>query len=341
MSSLRSRRGGEKDRDDLDPVIEVVAEGFIFHPLDEVLVGRRDDPHVDLDVLGAADAAEGALLEDSQELGLHAEVHVADLVEEDGPAVGGLEETLFHRLGVGESPLFVPHQLAFKKRLGDGGAVDGHEGFVGPGAFVMNGLGDQLLAGAALPLNQDGAGIAAGDLFHHGQYGVHVAVGADDVADAVLARLLGTQVLHLALELAGFESLFDDDGELVEIEGLVDVVVGPHAHRLDGGLKNAEGGHHDDGGLLLHLLDPLEDLEAADSRKLDIEEHQIRRFFAHQPEGVFTGTGGKDLIPLLLEILLQGPANQMFVVDDQNFIFAHDSPRFCLQSPRPRREAQW
>ena len=58
----------------------------------EIAVGRRDDAHVDLDGLGRADAADLALLQHAQELHLHLRADLADLVEEQRPALGLLEE---------------------------------------------------------------------------------------------------------------------------------------------------------------------------------------------------------------------------------------------------------
>jgi hypothetical protein len=55
-------------------------------------VGRREHAHVDADGLGRADAPDLAFLEHAQELGLHERRHLADLVEEDRPAVGLFEE---------------------------------------------------------------------------------------------------------------------------------------------------------------------------------------------------------------------------------------------------------
>ena len=67
----------------------------------EVAVGRRDDADVDLDRLAAADALELALLQHAQQLDLHLQRQVADLVEEQRAAVGQLEapEPARHRAG--------------------------------------------------------------------------------------------------------------------------------------------------------------------------------------------------------------------------------------------------
>jgi hypothetical protein len=57
----------------------------------EVLMRRREDPHVDLDRVLRADRRHDPVLEHAQDLGLQVERHVADLVEEQRPAVRLLE----------------------------------------------------------------------------------------------------------------------------------------------------------------------------------------------------------------------------------------------------------
>ena len=57
-----------------------------------------------------------------------------------------------------KAPFFMAEELRFDQGFGDGGAVDRHEGRSG-GTVVMNRLGHQVLARAALALDQDGAGL--------------------------------------------------------------------------------------------------------------------------------------------------------------------------------------
>ncbi len=52
---------------------------------------RRENAHVRATLLAAADTLEDALLEHAQQLHLHVDAHVADLVEEQRAAVGELE----------------------------------------------------------------------------------------------------------------------------------------------------------------------------------------------------------------------------------------------------------
>ena len=65
----------------------------------------------------AADALERHLLEHPEELGLDLEVDVADLVQEEGPAVGLLEAAHAVAVGAGERPLDVAEQLALEQVL--------------------------------------------------------------------------------------------------------------------------------------------------------------------------------------------------------------------------------
>ena len=93
----------------------------------EVLVRRGDDPRVHADALRPAEPLEAGLLDDAQELGLDLQGHVADLVQEQRPAVGELELAPLPLHGAGESAPLVAEQLAQQQALGEGRAVDGHE----------------------------------------------------------------------------------------------------------------------------------------------------------------------------------------------------------------------
>ncbi len=121
-----------------------------------MLVRRRHHPHVDLDRLLAADALELLLLQRAQQLHLHRRRHVADLVEEQRPAVGELEppELLLDRTG--ERALLVAEQLALEQRLGQRGAVDLDERAVRAPAQAVDRARDQLLARAGLARDEHG-----------------------------------------------------------------------------------------------------------------------------------------------------------------------------------------
>ncbi len=176
MSSARSRSGGSEDGEDAEAVVEVFAEGLLADGLEQVAVGGGDDPDVDRDRRTAADALDLALLEDAEELGLGLQGQLADLVQEEGAAVGQLEAADAAGDGAGEGALLVAEQLALDEPGGEGGAVDLDQRLGRTTAVGMDRPGDQLLAGPGLAADQHG-GVGRrhpADLVEHGQQGGRV-----------------------------------------------------------------------------------------------------------------------------------------------------------------------
>ena len=79
LAPLAQRR--HLDGEDLEPEVEVLAEGALAHHLRQVAVGGRDDAHVDAFALSSADASDLVVLEHAQQLHLHSERDLPDLVE--------------------------------------------------------------------------------------------------------------------------------------------------------------------------------------------------------------------------------------------------------------------
>src|SRR5262249_55639907 len=136
--------------EDVEAVEEVLAEPLVPHLLEQVAVGGGDDPDVHPDRGGAADAVELALLQDSEQLHLGFRGQLADLVEEDGAAVGQLEAPLAPGDGAAEGALLVAEQFALDQAGGESGTVHLDKRLVSPLARGVDGAGDQLLAGAGL-----------------------------------------------------------------------------------------------------------------------------------------------------------------------------------------------
>ena len=124
MSSRALAQRRHHAGDHVQAVEEVLAEAARRDLRLQVAVGGGDDPHVDLDGLLAADALELLLLQHAQQLELQAGRHVADLVEEQGAAVGQLEPAELALDGAGEGALLVAEQLGLEQRLGQRAAVD-------------------------------------------------------------------------------------------------------------------------------------------------------------------------------------------------------------------------
>ncbi len=150
---------------------------------------------------------------------------VGDLVEEERPLVGQLEEASLGLFGVGEGPPLMSEELTLGELLADCGAVQFDQRL---GATTwrqrVDEASEHVLAGAALAANEDGGVRADRDALGHLQHALHRRVGAatkhlDDVLFAT------TQRFDLALERASLESFAQLDDQVGELDRLGDVVV--------------------------------------------------------------------------------------------------------------------
>src|SRR5690606_1503683 len=91
----------------------------------EIAAGRGDDPHVDIDLAGAADALEGLVDQHPQNLVLRLARHVGDLVDEQTAAMRLLERADLARLAAVR--LLDAEQFDLHALGGDGGGVDDDE----------------------------------------------------------------------------------------------------------------------------------------------------------------------------------------------------------------------
>src|SRR5204863_5833926 len=100
VAAARAQRR-QLDADDVDAVVEVLAEAALLDRRLEVAVRRRHEAHVEADLAAAAQRAHHALLQRAQELWLEAQRKLADLVEEERPAARLHEQPLARRARVG------------------------------------------------------------------------------------------------------------------------------------------------------------------------------------------------------------------------------------------------
>jgi len=83
-----------------------------------------DEAAIDAEVFAAADAGEGALFHETQQLRLNGRREVSDLVEEEGAALGAFDVAGFVRGGTGEGTFFVAEKLGFEDLLRQGAATE-------------------------------------------------------------------------------------------------------------------------------------------------------------------------------------------------------------------------
>ena len=185
------------------------------------------------------------MLEDAEELRLGPGPHLANLVEEEAALVGHLELPELLLVGVGEGPLLVAEELALEEGLGDRRTVERDERAAAAGALVVDRLGDELLPRAALTGDEHGR-LEGRDREHRPEDLLHAGRPADDVVELVAPADLAAQLLDLTHQLGPLGRLVEDHAELVDVEGLGDVVEGAELHGADRRLDRLGGGQHDD-----------------------------------------------------------------------------------------------
>ena len=153
------------ESEDVEPIVEILAEGVLAHGFLKVLVRRGDDAHRHRTARLAADAGHLAVLEQAQERNLRVHRHLAELVEKNGPAVRKLE---FPRLPgparPGERPVLIAEKLALHEIPRQRSTVHRHKRARCPRARVMDRLREEFLARAAFAEDEH-RGVAPRDGF--------------------------------------------------------------------------------------------------------------------------------------------------------------------------------
>ena len=194
-----------------------------------------DQRHVNVHRPVPAQRHDFALLQHAQQARLQRQRHVANLIQKQGAAIG--LQQLARRpfaLGAGEGAFLVAKEFGLDQRLGDGGAVDRHKRRIAALAEVVDGIGQQLFAGAGFTQNQNG-NVLVNDVADFFDHRAHMCIAKVEVVELV-HRSFGAQgrVLHrLCRDLSC-------RGRVIRDEGRAD-----RAHRH---CRLAPAHPHEDGG---------------------------------------------------------------------------------------------
>src|SRR5574344_127043 len=135
-------------------MVEVGAESLLLQPMLQRLVGGGNQTEIGMTFTAAAQRSVVAVLQRSQQLGLHGERHVTDLIQEQGSAVSLGQQPGLRLQGAGKGSLLITKQLALDQIFGDGGAVDGDEGTRRPRRLFRQQSGDDLFPGTCFAEDQ-------------------------------------------------------------------------------------------------------------------------------------------------------------------------------------------
>ena len=120
-------KGGDLDRENGQPMKEVLAKCAFDHHLAQVAIGGGDPANVGENGPVAADALELLLLQHPQQLRLQWRVELGDFVEEEGAAVRQLDAAASSCIGAGERAFFMAEEFTLEQGLGQGSTVDSNE----------------------------------------------------------------------------------------------------------------------------------------------------------------------------------------------------------------------
>ena len=123
-----------------------------------MLIGSGQNTHVHRSLNFASQAAQLVVFKHAQQLGLSADGHLANLIQQQSALFRQLKASCTALHGPGEGALFVAKNLALNQCLGDGRAVNGHERLGLARTQIMNATRHQLFSRAALTGNQHRSG---------------------------------------------------------------------------------------------------------------------------------------------------------------------------------------
>ena len=113
--------------EDIEAVVEIAAQFASRHGLVGNLIRGREHADIDRSLHFASQAAQFAILQNAQQLGLRSDRHLADLIEQERSAFGQLKAACPPFQRARECAFLVAEDLALHQGFGDGGAVDGDE----------------------------------------------------------------------------------------------------------------------------------------------------------------------------------------------------------------------
>jgi len=227
------------------------------------------------------------------------------------------------RSSVGEGALLVAEELRFHESLRNGCAVDRKERTVPAIRLVMNRMGDQVLSGATLALDQNGRSLAASNFLYQLANFLDVLRNPNNLLYAEFAApdFLGSG--YFGAEPARFQRVAEDVLQFLEIDRLFDEIISPEPESLDGIVDHTESRDHYHRNGYLPVTKLRQNLDSGHVRQLHVERYEVGIVNLNSSQSRCAILRQADMVAPLLQFLLQGPAHQAFIVYYQDCFFWH------------------
>ena len=278
-----------------------------------------------------SNAFELLLLQGPQELDLHAHGNIADLVEKERAAIRELEAPELGLDCPGKRALLMAKELALEQRLGERSAVDLDEGPFLSLAAVVNGSGDELLAGTTLAPHED-RGVGSRDLLDGLEDLLHRHCPAHQVCEAIApfglvseVVVLGLQLVPVATRTAQLEGALHLEAHDLRGKWLGQEVESTELHGLHRGLHRAESSDDHGRNIRVELADGLEDGDTVHPLHLEVGDDEVDiGVLLEEVDPAGSPRGCQSLVAHSLDGVREPFANGLVVVNDED-LCAHAS----------------
>ena len=181
----------------------------------------------------------------------------------------------------------------------------------------MEGPRQELLADARLAVDQHG-GVQLGHLLQHRQDLEHLGALRHQVRQGEPLLVPSQRLPALGAQLAELERPPQDQQDLVRLERLDQVVLGPQPGGLDRGADGAVGRHHHHADLRVLGLQLADDLDAVHARQPLVGQREVDVLALEEVQRLLAAGSGQDLEALELEGAPQRAQEDLVILDDQH-----------------------
>ena len=178
-------QGRHVESEDVQAIVEILAEGVLTDGVFKIAVRGGEHPHVDEAGVFASHAGHFAVLEQTEQADLRFKGHLPDFIKKNGPVVRQLKFAGLPKAARARKRAFIiAEKLALHEVARQCPAVHHDERRVGPPAPVVDRLREKLLARAAFP-EDEGGHIALGRHAGHAYDLLRGGRVADNVIESI------------------------------------------------------------------------------------------------------------------------------------------------------------
>ena len=213
---------------------------------------------------------------------------------------------------------FTLQQLRTQRR-----AVDNDEFRLGPSAEIVQRVGHQFLARAALALDEH-RGPARRDLLDRFKDALHrLRVPQQPVQSVALRHLLlQRDILHL--QRAAAQRTFDEQVQFLDVERLGDEMISAPLHRLHGHVHAAVGRHHNDDRFIRHRQRLADQSHAVIRAEPQVGHHDVHLLVLQNLQRL-RAVGRYIDIEVVLQRKPEAVAGVLFIINNEDGGLFHKS----------------